>query len=67
MASKTLAFDAAKHLALPKAQAELLSDAYASGNDAYIDMALATVVRARKSALKSENPSPAQTQAIFRS
>lgn len=60
MEKKTLPFDAAEHLTLPEAQAELLAEAFASDNDAYIDIALATVVRARKSASKSEISPPAR-------
>lgn len=55
MIKKTLTFDAAEHLTRPEAQAKLLADAYASGNDAYVDIALATVVRARKSASNFKN------------
>jgi probable addiction module antidote protein len=47
MATKTLPFDAARHLASAEAQAELLSDAVASGDAGYIANALGVIARAR--------------------
>jgi len=47
MALKTVPFDAAEHLRSPEDQAELLTDALATGNAAYIANALGTIVRAR--------------------
>jgi len=47
MTIKTKPFDAAKYLTTPEAQAELLADAFASGNGAYIADALGIVARAR--------------------
>jgi probable addiction module antidote protein len=47
MATKTLPFDAARYLASPEAQAELLSDAMASGDAGYIANALGVIARAR--------------------
>lgn len=47
MALKTKPFDAARYLTSPKLQAELLSDAFASGDAGYIANALGTVARAR--------------------
>lgn len=44
---ETLPFDAAEYLTSPKAQAELLADAFESGDETYIKNALATVARAR--------------------
>lgn len=43
----TLPFDAAQYLTTPSDQAELLADAFTSGNHAYIAAALGTVARAR--------------------
>ena len=45
--TKTLPFDAAEHLTDPADQVELLSDALATGNAAYIANALGTIARAR--------------------
>jgi probable addiction module antidote protein len=45
--TKTLPFDPAKHLTDPADQAELLNDALATGNSAYIANALGTIARAR--------------------
>jgi len=45
--TKTLPFDPAEHLADPADQAELLNDALATGNAAYIANALGTIARAR--------------------
>lgn len=45
--TKTLAFDPAEHLTDPADQVELLSDALATGNAAYIANALGTIARAR--------------------
>jgi len=47
MPSQTLPFDAARTITSPEAQAELLSDAMASGNAAYIANALGVIARAR--------------------
>ena len=44
---RTLPFDPADYLSDPEAQAELLSDAFESGDAAYITTALGTVARAR--------------------
>jgi probable addiction module antidote protein len=47
MATKTIPFEAAEHLGSPEDQAELLNDAFESGNAAYIANALGIVARAR--------------------
>lgn len=47
MGTKTLPFDAAKYLTRPEAQAELLTDAFSSGEPAYIANALGIIARAR--------------------
>ncbi|KQS99214.1 MULTISPECIES: addiction module antidote protein [unclassified Rhizobium] len=47
MAIETLPFDAAEYIDTPEAQAELLSDAFESGDAAYIAAALGTVARAK--------------------
>lgn len=44
---KTEAFDAARYLTSPEAQAELLNDALASGNAAYVAPAFGIIARAR--------------------
>lgn len=44
---ETLPFDAARYLTDPREQAALLSDAFASGDPAYITTALGTIARAR--------------------
>lgn len=44
---QTKTFDAAKYLTSPEAQAELLNDALASGEAAYIANALGVIARAR--------------------
>ena len=44
---KTEAFDAAHYLTTPQAQAELLSDALATGDAAYVAQALGVIARAR--------------------
>ncbi len=44
---KTEPFDAARYLGAEEAQAELLNDALASGNTAYIAQALGVIARAR--------------------
>ena len=44
---KTEPFDAARYLVTPEAQAELLNDALASGDAAYIAQALGVIARAR--------------------
>ena len=47
MATKTMPFDAARYLASPEAQAELLSDALETGDAGYIAHALGLIARAR--------------------
>lgn len=47
MSTKTIPFDAAEYLDDPESQAELLADAFESGNAAYITHALGVVARAR--------------------
>lgn len=47
MAVETIPFDPARHLGSPEAQAELLSDAFESGDAKYIANALGVVARAR--------------------
>lgn len=47
MAIETMPFDAAEYIDTPEAQAELLSDAFESGDAAYIAAALGTVARAK--------------------
>ena len=47
MALKLKRFDAAKYFDTPEAQAELLEDAFATGDTRYIANALGTVARAR--------------------
>ncbi len=47
MAVETVPFDAAEHLGSFDAQVELLSDAFATGDRAYIANALGVVARAR--------------------
>jgi probable addiction module antidote protein len=47
MAIKTKRFDASEHLDDAESQAEFLSDAFESGNAAYITHALGIVARAR--------------------
>ena len=47
MPVKTIPYDAAEDLAMPEDQAELLSEAFASGDAKYIAIALGTVARAR--------------------
>jgi len=44
---KTEPFDAARYLTTPDAQTELLNDALASGNAAYVAQALGVIARAR--------------------
>ncbi len=44
---KTEPFDAARYLTSPEAQAELLNDALASGDAAYVAQALGVIARAR--------------------
>lgn len=44
---ETIPFDPARYLANPEAQAELLSDAFESGDARYIANALGVVARAR--------------------
>lgn len=62
MALETEPFDAAEHLRSPAAQAELLADAYVSGDPAFIDTALATVLRARRAAADpGDEPAPARS------
>ena len=47
MPIETLPFDAAKDLASPQSQAELIADALESGEAAYIAAALGVIARAR--------------------
>jgi probable addiction module antidote protein len=47
MPLETLPFDAAKYLASPQSQAELIADALESGDAVYIAAALGVVARAR--------------------
>lgn len=47
MATKTIPFDAARYLKSRKAQAELLTDALATGDAGYIANALGVIARAR--------------------
>jgi probable addiction module antidote protein len=47
MSEKTIAFDAAEHLDDAVSQAELLDDAFESGDATYIAHALGVVARAR--------------------
>lgn len=47
MAIETYPFDAAKYLTTPESQADLLADAFDSGDAAYIANALGVVARAR--------------------
>lgn len=47
MALKTKPFDAARYLDTPESQAELLSDAFSTGDASYIANALGVVARAR--------------------
>lgn len=47
MALETFPFDAADYLRSPDSQADLLSDAFASGDASYITHALGIVARAR--------------------
>jgi len=47
MSLEALPFDAAKYLATPQSQAELIADALESGDAAYIAAALGVVARAR--------------------
>jgi len=47
LAARTLPFDPAEHLTDPVDQADLLTDALATGNAAYIANALGTIARAR--------------------
>lgn len=44
---ETVSFDPAKYIDTPEAQAELLADAFESGDAAYITNALGVVARAR--------------------
>lgn len=46
MTLETIPFDAAKYLATPQSQAELIADALESGDAAYIAAALGVVARA---------------------
>ena len=47
MPVKTIPYDAAEDMAAPEDQAELLSEAFASGDAKFIVVALGTVARAR--------------------
>ena len=44
---KTIPFDAARYMTSPESQQDLLDDAFASGNAAYIANALGIIARAR--------------------
>jgi probable addiction module antidote protein len=44
---KTIPFDASRYITSPEGQQELLDDAFASGNAAYIANALGVIARAR--------------------
>jgi probable addiction module antidote protein len=59
-------FDAAEYITDPEAQAELLSDALASGDRAYIAKALGTVARARGGLSKLAAETGLQRQALHR-
>jgi probable addiction module antidote protein len=45
--TRTIAFDAAQHVNSPESQAELLTDAFETGNAGYIANALGMIARAR--------------------
>ncbi|RJF89940.1 putative addiction module antidote protein [Oleomonas cavernae] len=47
MSTKVLPFDASLYLDRPQAQAELLDDAFQTGNASYIAAALGVIARAR--------------------
>jgi len=47
MAIETIPFDAARYLETPESQAELLNDAFETGDAVYIAAALGVVARAR--------------------
>ena len=47
MATKTIAFDAARYIGSPDSQAELLTDALETGDAGYIANALGVIARAR--------------------
>lgn len=55
MTLKLTKYDPAEDLGDPQAQAELISDAFASGDPAYIKVALNTVARARNMTQIAEN------------
>ncbi|MBF0372559.1 MAG: hypothetical protein HQL39_03990 [Alphaproteobacteria bacterium] len=62
--AETETFDASRYLATPEAQAELLGDAFASGNASYVAQALGVIARARRFAMRGliegRSDSPAQ-------
>lgn len=58
-------FDAAEHLGDPEDQAELLADAFASGDTGYISHALGTVARARGMS-QVERDTGMNRQALYR-
>ena len=47
MATETVPFDAARYLERPEAQAELIADAFETGEASYIAAALGVIARAR--------------------
>ena len=59
-------FDAAEYITDAETQAELLSDALASGDRAYIAKALGTVARARGGLTKLATETGLQRQALHR-
>ncbi len=54
--TQTFPYDGAEHFIDPAAQAELLEDAFASSDEAYIAQALRTISRARGMAERSREP-----------
>jgi probable addiction module antidote protein len=64
--AKTLPFDAAEFLTSTKAQAELLADAFESGDEVFIKNALATVARARGVATLAKEAAVSR-QALYKS
>ena len=59
-------FDAAKYIVEPGDQANLLTDALATGDRAYIALALGTVARARGGIAKLAEETGLQRQALHR-
>lgn len=57
MTIKTTPFDAAKYLTDPEDHEELLAEAFESGNEDFIKVALATVARARGMAATAQDAS----------